>query len=77
MRWQKGISHFSLPFLLLAVSQAVAAAVSVCGLHAPCSKSVVSEVAAAVCTPTALDLVPEEAVVGGDCRLLGSWLSAG
>ena len=32
--------RFSLPFLLLAVSLAVAAAVSVCGLPAPCSKSV-------------------------------------
>lgn len=48
VRWQKGISHFSLPFLLLAMSHAVATAVSVCGLHAPCSESLVSEVTAAV-----------------------------
>ena len=76
-RWQKGISHFSLPFLLLAVSQAVAAAVSVCGLPALCSKSVVSEVAAAVGTWKLLNWFQRKLWWAGDSQLLGSWLHAG
>ena len=57
--------------------QAVAAAVSVCGLPAPCSKSVVSEVAAAVGTWKLLYWFQRKLWWAGDYQLLGSRLYAG
>lgn len=74
VRWQERISHFSFPFLFLAVIRAVVAAVSACGLRAFCSRHMVQrwQQQCKICSG-----FMGSCGAAGDYNVPSSWFSAG